>query len=286
MDQKDAQGRARRSRRDPRGHLGRGHPKVTGVLPIALEDATKLVQVFLLSGKQYMCLMQLHGDAPESRISSVLEEFKGSIYQRPPLRASVKREIRKRRIYDIEILEVDGRRVLFRVDCQAGTYVRKLCADMGEVLGFGAHMRELRRTRAGPFSEEKSVTMHELLNAYLDMKENGAESRLRQAVRPMEDALEYMPKICIRDSAVDAICHGADLAIPGIVKLSSEIKEGTIVALLSLKGEAIALARALVSSQHMIEQNRGIAAKTVRVIMPLGTYPQMWRNSGSSEAFA
>jgi len=285
VDQKDAQGRARRSRRDPRGQLGRGHPKVTGVLPIALEDATKLVQVFLLSGKQYVCLMQLHGDTPESRISSVLEEFKGSIYQRPPLRASVKREIRKRRIYDIAILEVDGRRVLFRVDCQAGTYVRKLCSDMGEVLGFGAHMRELRRTRAGPFLEEKSVTMHELLNAYLDMKENGAESRLRQAVRPMEDALEYMPKICIRDSAVDAICHGADLAIPGIVRLSSGIKEGTIVALLSLKGEAVALARALVSSQHMIEQNRGIAAKTVRVIMPPGTYPQMWRKN-ASEALA
>lgn len=213
-----------------------------------------------------------------------MEEFEGSIYQRPPLRASVKREIRKRRIYDIEILEVDSRRVLFRIDCQAGTYVRKLCADVGEVLGFGAHMRELRRTRAGPFSEEKSVTMHELLSAYLDVKESGTESHLRRAVRPMEEALEYMPKMCIRDSAVDAICHGADLAIPGIVKLSSEIKEGTIVALLSLKGEAIALARALVSSQHMIEQNRGIAAKTTRVIMPLGTYPPMWRKDASSEA--
>ncbi|MFH0848775.1 MAG: RNA-guided pseudouridylation complex pseudouridine synthase subunit Cbf5 [archaeon] len=246
---------------------------------MALEDATKLIQAFLLSGKQYVCLMQLHGDAPESRVRSVIDEFKGDIYQRPPLRASVKREIRKRRIYDIDILEIDQRRALFTVDCQAGTYVRKLCSDMGEVLGFGADMRELRRTRAGPFKEEKSTTIHELLNAFLEMKEHKNERGLREVIRPMEEAVEYLAKIYMRDSAVDAICHGADLAVPGIVKLDQEIRPGTTVAFLSLKGEAIALGRALVSSEHMLREDRGIAAKTTRVIMPPGTYPPMWRKN-------
>ncbi len=223
--------------------------------------------------------MQLHGDAPEPTVRSVLNEFKGDIYQRPPLRSSVKREIRKRTIYDITLLEVDERRVLFKVDCQAGTYVRKLCSDVGDVLGFGAHMNELRRTRAGPFTEEHSVSTHQLLAAYLALKETQDEKNLRQAIRPMEEALEHMHKIYLRDTAVDAICHAADLAIPGIVKVDQDIEEGAPIALFSLKGEAIALARALVSSQHMLEQERGIAAKTTRVVMPPGTYPASWRKS-------
>ena len=89
---------------------------VTGVLPLALEDATKTIQVFLLTGKEYVCLMTLHGDVPEKSLSTVLEEFVGDIYQRPPVRAAVKREVRRRRIYSIRDVEVDGRQVLFRVD--------------------------------------------------------------------------------------------------------------------------------------------------------------------------
>ncbi len=223
--------------------------------------------------------MQLHGDAPESVVRSVLNEFKGDIYQRPPLRASVKREIRKRTLYEIEILEVDERRVLFKVDCQAGTYIRKLCSDVGEVLGFGAHMNELRRTRAGSFKDENSISTHRLLAAYLEAVEKQEEKGLREAIRPMEEALQYMPKVFLRDTAIDAICHGADLALPGIVKVDQGIEAATTIALLSLKGEAVALARALVPTQHMLEQNRGIAAKTTRVIMPPSTYPASWRKS-------
>lgn len=130
---------------------------MTGVLPITLEDATKVVQALLYSGKEYVCVMRLHGDAPESSIRRVLNEFEDEIYQRPPLRSSVRRQIRTRRIYYNEFLEVNGRNVLFRVACEAGTYIRKLCYDVGEVIGVGAHMQELRRTRSGPFSEESQT---------------------------------------------------------------------------------------------------------------------------------
>jgi len=252
------------------------------VLPIALEDATKIVQAFLLSGKEYVCLMQLHEDIPSSRVESILREFAGEIYQKPPLRASVKREIRKRRIYSIDILEIDGRRVLFKVGCQAGTYVRKLVSDIGEVLGSGAHMAELRRTRAGPFTEEKNLyTLYDVLNACAAFKETKDETLLREIVKPVEEAFEYVPKIYVRDSAVDAICHGADLAIPGIVKLDSHMAEKAPVAIFTLKGEIVALAKALLSTEQIMDQEKGLAAKTVRVIMPAETYPRMWRSKTS-----
>ena len=249
---------------------------VTGVLPLALEDATKTIQVFLLTGKEYVCLMTLHGDVPENRVRAVLEEFTGEIYQRPPVRAAVKREVRTRRIYTVNDVEVDGREVLFRVGCQAGTYIRKLVYDMGEVLEVGAHMRELRRVRAGSFTEETIFSLYDVLR----LAEAGSgekEELARRIIRPMEEAFEHIPRIVIRDSAVNAICHGADLAVPGIVRLTEAIRTRASVALFSLKGELVALARALMTTEQVLSEERGLAAKTVRVVMPVDTYPRMWK---------
>ena len=252
---------------------------VTGVLPIALEDATKAIQVFLISGKEYVCLMQIHSDINEKEIESTLNEFTGEIYQKPPVRSSVKREVRKRIIYKIDSIEIDGRRVLFRVDCQAGTYIRKLCSDIGEALGCGAHMRELRRTRAGPFTEDENhYTLHELQEAKRILTEEGREEYLREVVRPVEESFKYIPKIYIRDSAVDAICHGAELAIPGIVKLETKITPKTPVAIFTLKEEVVALAESLLSTESIINAERGIAAKTRRVVMKPETYPREWKS--------
>jgi len=222
--------------------------------------------------------MQLHADVPEQTVRQVLNEFVGEIYQKPPLRASVKREPRKRFIYRLDVHEIDGRTVLFTCSCQAGTYIRKLCSDIGEVLVCGAHMRELRRTRAGPFTEENGlVSLHELSAAQSEL-EAGNEEPLRAIIKPMEIALGSIPRIDIRDSAVDAICHGADLAVPGIVKLDSMIEKNKSLALFTLKGEAVALGRALMTSREILDQERGVAAKTERVLMDRGTYPAMWKH--------
>ena len=222
--------------------------------------------------------MQLHADVPEQTVRQVLNEFVGEIYQKPPLRSSVKREPRKRFIYRLDVHEIDGRTVLFTCSCQAGTYIRKLCSDIGEVLGCGAHMRELRRTRAGPFTEEDGlVNLHELSAAQSDL-EAGNGDPLRAIIKPMEIALGSIPRIEIRDSAVDAICHGADLAVPGIVKLDSMIEKNKSLALFTLKGEAVALGRALMTSREILDQERGVAAKTERVLMDRGTYPAMWKH--------
>lgn len=251
---------------------------MTGILPIALGEATKVVQALLFAGKEYLCVMKLHDAVSESRVKAVLEEFCGVIYQRPPIRASVKRRVRTRRIYYLRFLEQDERNVLFRVGCEAGTYIRKLCHDIGEVLGVGAHMQELRRTRAGPFTEENGlVTLHDLAYLQSSWQQTRDETLLRKFVQPMEKALEPLPKIYIRDSAVDAICHGASLAAPGVVSLETDIKSNDTIALLTQKGEAIALAKALASTEQILEMNHGLVAKTLRVLMPRGVYPKTWQ---------
>lgn len=225
-----------------------------------------------------MCLMQVHADIPETTIRGVLNEFVGEMYQKPPLRASVKREPRIRWIYQLDVSEIEGRTVLFRCSCQAGTYMRKLCSDVGEVLSCGAHMRELRRTRAGPLTEDDGiVTLHELSAAQSDF-EDGNPSALQKIIKPMEIALSTLPKIVIRDSAVDAVCHGAELALPGVVRIDSAIERNMFLAIFSLKGEAIGLGRAMLTSREMLDQEKGVAVKIERVIMERGTYPAMWKH--------
>ena len=175
---------------------------------------------------------------------------------------------------------MDGKNVLFKVGCEAGTYIRKLCYDFGEALGCGAHMQELRRTRVGPFIEDESlVTLHDISYLYSQWQETKDEKMLRKFIHPMEKALEMMPKIQVRDSAVDALCHGAHLTAPGVVSLDSGIKIGDQVAVLSQKGEAITLSKAFVSSEKILNMDHGFVARTERVLMPRGIYPKMWHSN-------
>ncbi|RLI09243.1 RNA-guided pseudouridylation complex pseudouridine synthase subunit Cbf5 [Candidatus Bathyarchaeota archaeon] len=261
---------------DRAGHGGTLDPKVTGVLPIALEETTKVVQALLQSGKEYICVMRTHADEEEARVVETLRLFEGRIYQRPPIRASVKRRLRIRTIYRIDYLEGDGRNWLFRVACESGTYIRKLCYDVGEILGDGAHMHELRRTRSGPFTEDDLITLYDLADAIDRLQEEGDEEPLRRIVQPMEAALRLLPKIWIRDSAVEALCTGAALAVPGILHLESGIEEGSMVAVMTQKGEGVALMRAEMTGDEILESEHGIAATPLRVLMPRGTYPKMW----------
>jgi H/ACA ribonucleoprotein complex subunit 4 len=231
----------------------------------------------LLAGKEYVCVMKLHSLVSEDQIKKVLEEFQGPLYQRPPVRSSVKRKLRTRTIYYNDFLEMDKKNILFKVGCEAGTYIRKLCYDIGEVLGCGAHMQELRRTRAGPFIEDKSlVTLHDITYLYSKWQENKDEKMLRKFIYPMEKALELQPKIYVRDSAVDALCHGAHLTAPGVLSLDSGIKIGDQIAVLTQKKEAVTLAKAFVSSEKILKMDHGFVARTERVLMPRGIYPKMW----------
>ncbi|GEM_PF-124014 len=169
------------------------------------------------------------------------------------------------------------------VDCThnfipEGAIVVSNCFDIGEVLGCGAHMAELRRTRAGPFREDETLTkLHDLADAYAFWREEGSEEYLRRTILPVEAAVGHLPKLVVRDGAVDALCHGASLAAPGVLTVETGISQGDLVALMTLKGELISLARAEMASKQICEADHGIVAKPERVVMSPGVYPKKWK---------
>lgn len=266
------------------GHSGTLDPPVSGLLPIGLGQSTRALSLLLLYPKEYRGVMRVHSSVPKKELERVKEEFTGEIFQRPPQRSSVSRQTRTRTVYEFEIEESAGNLHLFRVLCQSGTYIRKLIYDMGEVLGVGATMVELRRTRVGPLTEERGfVTLHQLNDAVFRLKA-GDEAPLRRLVLPVEESLGPIGRIVIRDSAVDAICHGARLGIPGVLSLSPGIKKDDPVAILSAKGELVAIGKALLSAAELRPLKRGLAASTDRVVMRAGTYPRMWKTHRKGEA--
>ena len=256
------------------GHGGSLDPGVTGVLPTALGRGTRVVSALLSAGKEYIGIMHIHKPVEEKIVKKTINEFVGKITQLPPIKSAVKRQLRQREIYYFEILEIDKQDVLFKLGCQAGTYVRKLCHDIGIRLKTGAHMMELVRTKAGPFKLQDSVTLQELEDAYWYWKNKNNEKLIRNCINKIETAVQHLPKIWLRDSAVDSICHGANLNIPGISKLNNNINENDIVALMTLKDELIALGIASIKSSQIVEQEKGFAVKPTQVFMITGTYPK------------
>ena len=146
------------------GHSGTLDPQVSGVLPLGLGEGTKALGVLLLGPKEYVGLGRLHSLPSKEKLQQTLDLFKGEIYQKPPQRSSVVRQTRTRTVYELELLEQKERLILLRVMCEAGTYIRKLYYDIGEILGFGSSMIELRRSKVYQFSEEQLVTMLSLIH--------------------------------------------------------------------------------------------------------------------------
>ena len=256
------------------GHTGTLDPGVTGSLPMCIANATKVVQTLLPAGKEYICIMRLHKEVPKEEIMDACKSFVGVISQMPPLKSAVVRKTRQRHIYYLDVLEIEGKDVLFRVGCEAGTYIRTLCVQIGERLGITASMSQLRRTRSGPFDESTLVKLHELKDAYDFWKEEGKEKYLRKFIQPVEAAVRHLPKIVVHDSAVDYICNGSPVMVPGILKLETGIKPKDMVCIFTLKGELVGLGKALMASQEIVDRKKGIAIKTDRVLMKLGTYPR------------
>jgi H/ACA ribonucleoprotein complex subunit 4 len=264
------------------GHSGTLDPPVSGVLPVGLNEATKALGVLLHGSKEYYAVARIHDPVDHEKLHSVLSLFNNAdVYQRPPQRSSVKRVTRTRRIYSLEVVEEKGRLLVLRVECEAGTYIRKLVYDIGEILGVGATMVELRRTRVSHIDELSLFTLHEVYDAISDFKEKGTEEKIRRVVRPVEEMLYGVKRVFLRDSAVNSVCHGAQLAVPGVTKVESSMKKGEEVVMLTGKGELIALGQSLMDAEELVKSEKGIAVKVNRVIMKAETYPKMWRSSSS-----
>jgi predicted rRNA pseudouridine synthase len=263
------------------GHAGTLDPQVSGVLLVMLGNAVRLAPLLLQHDKEYICLMRLHADVDTTRIEKAAAEFTGRLYQRPPRKSAVKRVLRIRTIHKLEILDNEGRLVLFRVQCDAGTYIRSLCHHIGLALGAGAHMVELRRTRSGAFSEQEIHTLHDLQDACIAAKK-GNRIPLSSMILSVDAAVPDLPTIIVRDTAIDAICRGAILAGVGIVRCM-DFKKDQTVAVLSQKKEFICLGRALVASASFKPGETGLVIAPTTVFLPPGTYPKGWKTSCKEE---
>jgi len=213
-------------------HFGTLDPKVTGVLPVALNRACKLTGYFLGEDKEYIGIMRMHEDVSLDIVRKAIEkDFLGKILQTPPVKSRVKRQEREREIMSFELLEKDGKDILFRSAVQGGTYIRKLIDDLGIKLGIGAHMLELRRVRAGIFKEDSMVSLYEFEKA-VDEYEKGNEELLRKIIIPAEIVSEVYPPVEINKDAIKRLYHGKPFFYEDLKK-KIKMEKGKIISVFS-----------------------------------------------------
>lgn len=219
------------------GHTGTLDPNATGLLVIALGEARKAMPVLTGLDKEYEGVLLLHGDADLKILKHALVRFKGEITQVPPVRSAVARKARKRVVHDIELLELKGRNVRFRVRCEAGTYIRKIAHDLGQHMGCGAHLVELRRTKVGPFHVKDSISMPELKRA-------GKGRAVRSMIR-LEDALDAikLPRIMIKDEYEEKIRNGSPIRSEFVNKAPVSLSAGDDAGVFDGSGRIICLAK-------------------------------------------
>ena len=263
------------------GHSGTLDPKVTGCLIVCIDRATRLVKSQQGAGKEYVCVIRLHDklQGGEKQFARALETLTGALFQRPPLISAVKRQLRIRTIHESKLYEFDNERQLgvFWVSCEAGTYIRTLCVHLGLLLGVGAHMQELRRVRSGAMAEGTGmVTLHDVLDAQWLYDNQRDESYLRKVISPLETLLTTYKRIVVKDSAVNAVCYGAKLMIPGLLRYEAGIEVHEEVVLITTKGEAIAIGIAQMSTVELSSVDHGVVAKVKRCIMERDLYPRRW----------
>ena len=266
---------------DKTGHSGTLDPKVTGCLIVCIDRATRLVKSQQGAGKEYVAVVRFHEKLPggEAQFARALETLTGALFQRPPLISAVKRQLRIRTIHESKLIEFDNDRHLgvFWVSCEAGTYIRTLCVHLGLLTGVGAHMQELRRVRSGAMDESDAlVTLHDVLDAQWTYDNNRDEAYLRKVIAPLESLLTTYKRIVVKDSAVNAVCYGAKLMIPGLLRFESGIETHEEVVLMTTKGEAIALGVAQMSTVELSTCDHGVVAKVKRCIMERDLYPRRW----------
>lgn len=263
------------------GHSGTLDPKVSGCLLVCLNRATRLVKAQQLAGKTYVCICRFHGNEGLTlgKLQRALDTLTGALFQRPPVICAVKRQLRIRTIYENKICHWDEKRQLltFTSRCEAGTYMRTLCVHLGLLLGVGAHMQELRRIQSGILTENKYlISMHDILDAQYAYETIKDEMYLRRIIMPMEVLLTNFPRIVVKDSCVNAICYGAKLMVPGVLRFENGIENGAAIVLMTTKGEAIAMANAMMTTAVLASVDHGVVAKLKRVIMERDTYNQRW----------
>ncbi len=227
------------------GHTGNLDPMASGLLPICLGEATKVSGFLLDSDKHYTGTCKLgertdSGDAEgvvvetrpvddysEARILEVFSQFKGEISQIPPMHSAIKvdgqplyklahqgieieRKPRQVTIFSLELLRQAEDELDIDVHCSKGTYIRTLVQDIGEELGCGAHLNVLRRTGAGPFAIENSITLAELEQ----LAEEEGFAAMDARLLPMESALADWPQVKLTQDSAHYLRQGQAVQVP------------------------------------------------------------------------
>ncbi len=258
------------------GHAGTLDPNVSGLLWIGVGPALKLLPLVLEFPKRYIASAVLHGEVADRDLARVIAEFTGPIYQTPPVRSAVKRERRVRTVHRFRLLERDGSHLLWDVVADSGTYIRTLAVDVGEALGVGAHMEELRRVSTGPFDEHGAVPLTALADA-VATRAAGDPGPLLALVHPIAEVWREFPSIVVKDGAASALAHGAGLASGGILSIPRPFAEGAHVALVSRTGELVATGRARHDSRAATSVPHGWVVDATRVFVDPERFPPLWK---------
>jgi H/ACA ribonucleoprotein complex subunit 4 len=258
------------------GHAGTLDPNVSGILWVGVGPALKLIPLVLEFPKRYIAVIHLHGEAPDDAVARAISEFQGPVYQLPPVRSAVRRERRVRTIHRLTLLERAGPELLVEVTAESGTYVRTLAVDLGEALGVGGHMEELRRVGTGPFDESAVVPITRLADAVARSRE-GAPAELLALLHPLAEVWREFPLVVVRDGAAAAVAHGADLAGGGVVSVSRPFDSGATVAVVTVRGELLATGEALRDSSEASAKRSGWVVDCSRVFVDPARFPPTWR---------
>jgi H/ACA ribonucleoprotein complex subunit 4 len=257
------------------GHAGTLDPHVSGLLWVGVGPALKLLPLLLDFPKRYVGVIDLHGRVPATELATALAEFQGPIYQTPPVRSAVRRERRIRTIYRLTLLEREGPHLLVDVTCESGTYIRSLAVDLGEALGVGAHLAELRRVGTGPFKEAQSTSLHALSDAVVTARSGSAEALL-QLLHPIEEVRREFPQVLLKPSAAAAVAHGAGVARGGIRSVSRPFPQGSQVVLIGPDGAFLGVGEARVASDQFSSVPHGWVIESRRVMVDSSDYERLW----------
>ena len=257
------------------GHAGTLDPNVSGLLRVGVGPALKLLPLVLEFPKRYVAAVRLHAEAPPRDLARVLEEFTGPIYQTPPVRSAVKRERRVRTVHRLRLIEREKPWLLLEIVADSGTYVRTLAVDLGEALGVGAHLEELRRTATGPFDEKDGVGLTTVADAVAAHRD-GDPAPLLSLLHPIEEVWRHFPSVVLKDGAASAVAHGAGLASGGVLALPRPFARGDRVVLVDRSGELVATGVAQHDSAGFAAVRHGWVVAETRVFVDPTRFPPAW----------
>ena len=258
------------------GHGGTLDPFATGVLPLMSGKAMRLTKQILEHDKTYIAVFQFKNDVEQEALNTIMEQLTGRIYNVPPEISAVRVQVRTRKIHDFSLLDQSSKRIVARIRCEAGTYIRTMARDMGLLLDQPVELKELRREDSGRFTLDDCVQLHEIADAVWLWKECNESEALLRMLHPTEKLLAGLPRIVVKDSAVAALAHGAPLLRPGIVSIPSGLTSGQNVLVTSMKGEAVCFVKVNCDSESITNMEKGEIARPSAVLMNDDVYPRRW----------